>query len=220
MVIVDASTLEVTGSVATPADTDLIGFNPVTGTVYESNDTAGEVWAIDPVAQKIVETIKMPGSGVEDLAFDTDYKHLYQAVKGTNCIAVIDPSTNKVTASWRCAPDKGVHGIGYVPEINGLLVACAGKLVLFDCASGKVTSTAVTGERVDEIAYDPDTHTAFCAARKGDISVVSVAAGKLTSLGNIPDEPGTGDIAVDPKTHTVWIAYKKGDQCYAQPFAE
>ena len=218
MVIVDSTKLEVTGDVPVPSDTDLIAFNPTNGMVYECNDKAGEVWVIDPVAKKITDTIKVDGTGVEDLAFDTDYKHLYQAVKGTNTIAVIDPATNKVLETWPCAPDKGPHGIAYVPEINGLLVACASKLVLFDCKTGKVTATVATGDRVDEMTYDPGLHIAYCASRQGKISVVAVEAAKLTSLGDVPDEPGTGDITVDPKTHTVWIAYKKDAQCFAQPF--
>ena len=218
MVIVDSTKLEVTGEVPVPSDTDLIAFNPNTGMVYECNDKAGEVWVIDPAAKKIVTTIKVDGSGVEDLAFDPEYKHLYQAVKGANTIAVIDPATNKVLEAWPCAPDKGPHGIAVVPESNGLLVACAGKLVLFDRTSGKVTATVATGERVDEMAYDPGLHIAYCASRQGKISVVSVAAGKLTPLGDVPDETGAGDITVDPKTHTVWIAYKKDAQCFAQPF--
>jgi DNA-binding beta-propeller fold protein YncE len=218
MVIVDSGKLEVSGEVPVPGPTDLIAFNPQSGMVYECDDKAGEVWVIDPAAKKIVDTIKVDGSGVEDLAFDPEYKHLYQAVKGTSTIAVIDPATNKVTASWPCAPDKGPHGIAMVPEANGLLVACAGKLLLFDRTTGKITATAATGDRVDEIAYDPGLHVAYCASRQGKISVVSAESGKLTPLGDVPDEAGTGDITVDSKTHTVWIAYKKGAQCFAQPF--
>jgi len=219
MVIVDSTKLEVVGEVPTPSDTDIIAFNPVTGMVHECNDKAGEHWVIDPDAKKIVSTTKFDGSGVEDLAFDTGCKHLYQAVKGKNTVAVIDPASNEVTATWPCAPDKGVHGIAYVPESNGLLVACAGKLVLFDCSTGKITSTAPTGGRVDEIAYDPGLHLAYCAARQpGEISVLRVDSGKLTSLGGVPDT-ATGSIAVDPKTHTVWIAYANGDQSFVQPFA-
>jgi DNA-binding beta-propeller fold protein YncE len=218
MVIVDSTKLEITGEVPTPSDTDLIAFNPNTGMVYECNDKAGEVWVIDPVAKKIVTTIKVDGSGVEDLAFDPEYKHLYQAVKGKNTIAVIDPASNKVLEAWPCAPDKGVHGIAVVPEGNGLLVACASKLVLFDRSSGKITATAPTGARVDEMTYDPGLHIAYCASRQGGISVVAVEGGKLTPLGDVPDASGTGDIAVDPKTHTVWIAFKKGEECFVQPF--
>jgi DNA-binding beta-propeller fold protein YncE len=120
--------------------------------------------------------------------------------------------------AWSCAPDKTPHGIAVVPESNGLLVACTGKLVLFDRSTGKVVATVATGAKVDEMAYDPGLHVAYCASREGRISVVVVEAGKLTALGDVPDEKGTGDIAVDPKTHTVWIAYPKGEQCFAQPF--
>jgi DNA-binding beta-propeller fold protein YncE len=218
MVIVNATNLEVTGEVPVPENTDLIGFNPKTGLVYECNDAAGEVWVIDPGAKKIITTIKFDGKGMEDMVFDPEYKHLYQAVKGNSTIAVIDPGTNKVSAVWPCAPDKGPHGIAIVPESNGLLVACAGKLLLFDRSSGKITSTVAIGAKVDEMAYDPGLHIAYCASRQGVISVVAVAAGKLTALGDVPDETGTGDIAVDPKTHSVWIAYHKGEQCFVQPF--
>jgi DNA-binding beta-propeller fold protein YncE len=218
MVIVHSTKLEVTGEVPVPSDTDLIAFNPESGLVYECNDKAGEIWVIDPDAKKIVTTIKLDGSGVEDLAFDPEYKHLYQAVKGKNTIAVIDPSSNKVVDTWPLAPDKGPHGIAVVPDSNGLLVACASKLVLLDRTSGKILAAVPIGARVDEMAYDPGLHIAYCAGRQGKISVVAVDAGKLTALGDVPDENGTGDIAVDPKTHTVWIAYHKGDQCFAQPF--
>jgi DNA-binding beta-propeller fold protein YncE len=218
MVIVDATKLEIAGEVPVPANTDLIAFNPTTGLVYECNDTAGEVWVIDPAAKKILATIKLDGSGVEDLAFDPEYKHLYQAVKGKNTIAVIDPASNKVLAAWPCAPDKGVHGIAVVPESDGLLVACAGKLVLFERSTGTPTARAATGARVDEMTYDPGLHRAYCASREGKISVVAVEPGKLTPLGDVSDPSGTGDIVVDPSSHIVWIAYQKGDQCFVQPF--
>ncbi len=218
MVIVNSTKLVVTGEVPLPANTDMIGFNPTTGLVHECNDTAAEEWVIDPVAKKIVTTIKLGGSGVEDMAFDAGDKHLYQAVKGSNTIAVIDPASNKVLDAWPCAPDKGVHGIAIVPESDGLLVACASKLVLFNRSSGKVVATAAIGARVDEIAYDPGPHVAYCASRQGEISAVTVAADKLTALGNVPDEPRTGSITVDPATHTVWIAYHKGEECFVQPF--
>src|SRR5487761_716029 len=73
MVIVSRKSLNVIGVVPVPANTDLIAYDPVTGQVHESNDTAGEEWVIDPSTKKIVTTIKLPGSGVEDLAFDPQY---------------------------------------------------------------------------------------------------------------------------------------------------
>ena len=218
MVIVDAGNLTVTGEVALPAASDIIGFDPETGLVHVCNDTAAEQWVIDPVAKKIVTTITFDGKGVEDMAFDLKNRRLYQAVKGTNTIAVVDLADNKVLAAWPLAPDKGPHGIAFVPETDGLLVACAGKLVLLDCVDGKIVATAEIGTGVDEMTYDPGLHMAYCASRQGKISVVAVAAGKLTPAGDVPDEARTGDITVDPKTHIVWIAYQKDSQCFVQPF--
>ncbi|HXE43465.1 MAG TPA: YncE family protein [Candidatus Baltobacteraceae bacterium] len=219
MVIVDASNLTVTAEIPLPAASDIIGFNPDTGLVHVCNDAAAEQWLIDPVAKKIVTTITFDGKGLEDMVFDLKKKLLYQAVKGANTIGVLDLTSNKVVAAWPLAPDKGPHGIALAPEINRLLVACAGKLVMLDCTSGKVVATAPIGARVDEMTYDSDLHRAYCASRQGKISVVEVAADKLTALADVPDANGAGDIAVDSKTHTVWVAYEKDGQCFVQPFA-
>ena len=218
MVIVNAKTLTVAGEVQLPAATDLIGYDPQTGLVHICNDTAAEQWVIDPVAKKIVKTIRFKGRGLEDMALDVKNRRLYQAVKGANTIAEVDLDNNKVLTAWPLAPDKGPHGIALVPDSNNLLVACASNLVMLSCSSGKILATAPIGARVDEMTYDPGLRKAYCASRIGKISVVSVGADTLTPAGEVPDVARTGDISVDPTTHTVWIAYPKNGQCFAQPF--
>ncbi len=218
LVIVDSDSLAVKGDVPLPSDTDLIGFDPQTGLVHLCNDKAAEQWVIDPATKKVVTTITFDGRGLEDMALDLKNRRLYQAVKGANTIAQVDLDSNKVLAAWPLAPDKAPHGIALVPDSDGLLAACANNLVLMDRTSGKVLSTAPIGGRVDEMAYDPGRHMAYCASRQGKISVISVSADKLAPAGDVPDADRTGDIAVDPKTHTVWIGYQKDGQCFAQPF--
>jgi DNA-binding beta-propeller fold protein YncE len=218
LVIVDAKTLTVAGEVPVPSDVDLIGYDPQTGLVHLCNDKAAEQWVIDPVAKKIVMTIKFDGTGMEDAALDLKNRRLYQAVKGTSTIAMVDLDSNKILAAWPLAPDKGPHGIALVPDTDGLLVACASNLVLLSTSSGKILATAPIGARVDEMTYDPGLHRAYCASRVGKISVITVGANTLTPAGEVPDASRTGDITVDPATHTVWIAYAKNGQCFAQPF--
>ena len=217
-VIVDRKTLAVTGELPLPKDTDLVGFNPSTGLVYISNDTAGETWVIDPDAKKVVTTIKYTGSGVEDIVFDPGYKHMYQAVKGSNTISEVDPVTNRVLNQWSLAPDTGPHGIALVPESNALLVACQGKLVLLDLSTGKILDRVDIAQKVDEVAYDSSNHLSYSGGKLGKLSVVRVESNKLTSLGDVSDEQGATSVAVDPKTHAVWIIYVKGDQTFVQPF--
>lgn len=218
MVIVDAKALTVAGEIPLSAATDLIGYDPQSGLVHICNDTAAEQWVIDPVAKKIVTTIKFDGTGLEDMALDLKDRRLYQAVKGANTIAQVDLDNNKILAAWPLAPDKGPHGIALVSDANNLLVACASHLVLLSCSTGKVLATAPIGARVDEMAYDPGLHMAYCASRMGKISAVSVGADMLTPAGDVPDVLRTGDVTVDPGTHTVWIAYPKDGKCFAQPF--
>jgi DNA-binding beta-propeller fold protein YncE len=155
LAIVDGKTLTVSGEVPLDSDTDLIGYDPQTGLVHLCNDKAAEEWVIDPVAKKIVTTIKFDGTGMEDMALDVKNRRLYQAVKGTSTIGVVDLDKNQVVAAWPLAPDKGPHGIDLVPDTDGLLVACASNLVLMSSSSGKVLATAPIGARVDEMTYDP-----------------------------------------------------------------
>ena len=219
VVIVDAVSLEITGEVPLPADPDLISCDPSTGLVHVCNDKAPEQWVVDPTAKKIVSTITFQGGGMEDMAFSPDGKFLYQALKGSSAVAVVDLASNAVSSTWSCMPEKGPWGLSVAPEINGLLAACAGKLLLFDCATGKVTSSAPIEPRVDEMAYDQDLHIAYTSSRLGFLSATSVGAGKLTPLGDVPTIKGCADVTVDAKTHLVWIAYPKEDQVFVQSFA-
>jgi DNA-binding beta-propeller fold protein YncE len=106
-----------------------------------------------------------------------------------------------------------------VDEQNAVLIAGGtGKLVLLDLATGKVLASTDIAPKVDEIAYDPGLHQAYCASGTGVISVVSVDKGALKTLDSIPSAQGAHSIAVDPKTHTVWIAFAKDKNAFVQPF--
>jgi DNA-binding beta-propeller fold protein YncE len=219
MVIIDAVKLEVTGEVTLPAAADLMNFNPANGLAYVCNDTAPELWVIDPEAKKITATVTVKGKGMEDLTFDPSGKRLFQAVKTGNYLVVIDPADNKVLESWSTAPATGPHGIALVPEADTILVAGAnGKLVLLNRSTGKLVASANIAQRVDEMAYDSELHKAYCASSTGKLSVVEVGADKLTALEDVTAGGPLKSVVVDPKTHTVWVAYTKGGQSFVQPF--
>jgi hypothetical protein len=218
MVIVDAAKLEVTGQVALPAAADLMNFNPANGMAYVCNDTAAELWVIDPDAKKIAHTITLSGRAMEDLTFDPQHKRLYQVVSGINTLVVIDPANNKLLESWSALPASKPHGMALVPDADTVLVAGgAGKLVLMNRTSGKVLDSADVDNRVDEMAYDAELHIAYCPGGSGVISVVGVEGDKLKPLGEVSGAMGRS-VVVDPKTHVVWIAYSKGEGCFVQPF--
>lgn len=214
--IISRTTLNIIGEIPISTPTNLIGYDAVSGMVYETSDSTPRIFVVDPALKKIVTTINLQGSGMQGIEFDSRYNKVFQAIKSTGTITAIDPVSNKTLHVWRLALCSLPHGTAIVP--NGLLVACNGSLVLMSRSTGKIISRAETAPDVDEIAYDPGNHLAYCASKDGEISVVRVAGDKLTLLGSVPDERTTHSIAVDPKTHTVWIGYAKNNDSYVQPF--
>jgi DNA-binding beta-propeller fold protein YncE len=218
MAIIDADTLEVTGEVALPAAADLMTYNPGNGLAYVCNDTAAELWVIDPEAKKVVHTITLSGRSMEDLGFDPQAKQLFQVVSGLDVLVVIDPANNKMLESWSVLPAARPHGMVIVPDRDAVLVAGgSGKLSLLSRTTGKVLASADIENRVDEMAYDSQLHLAYCPGGSGKISVIRLEGDKLTGLGEAPGALGRS-VVVDPDTHTVWIAGSKGDQSFVQPF--
>lgn len=219
MAIVDAEKLEVTGQVALSGPADLMTFNAANGLAYVCNDESPELWVIDPESKKITTTVTLAGKGMEGLVIGPRGGRLYQAVKDANALVVIDLQNNKVLETWATAPAQSPHGIALVPETQFILIAGGnGKLVMMNRSSGKVVAETDIATRVDEITYDPELHTVYCASGQGKISVVSVSGEKLTGLGEVPSAAGCHSIVVDPKTHVAWIAYAKGEESFVQPF--
>ena len=219
--IIDAGTLQLTGTIPLPGPADLVTFNPANGLAYVCHDDAGELWIVSPSDAKITGTLTMPADGPEGTALDSGGTHLFQAVKSASTIATFDLSTNKVIATYPTAPAQSPHGITAIADAGALAIAGGnGKLVLMNQADGKILSSADIPTRVDEIAYDAAHHLIYCASGQGKIGILSLENGQLKSLGEVPSQPGTHSIAVNPNDHSVWIAYANPTGAYVQQFVK
>jgi DNA-binding beta-propeller fold protein YncE len=220
MVVLDAGKLEEVGKIPLGGPADISAFNAETGQNYVCHDDAKELWVVDPQKQKVSGNVTLPGDSPEDLGFDPKFQRLFQALKTSSVIAVIDVTENKVVASWPTAPAQAPHGMAMMPKDEAFLVAGGnGKLVMMSQKDGHVLASTDIPQRVDQIAYDAELHRAYCASGTGKISVVEVENGTLKTLGEVASSEGCHSIAVDPNTHTVWIAYAKGDASYVRPFS-
>jgi len=219
LVIVDTTTLEVTGEVPLPAPADLVAYRPESNRVFVCNDTKPELWVIDPEAKTILMTLTMPGGGMEDLSFDGQDAYFFQNLKDVSELAKVDPKDGKVLATWPTAPAEKPHGLAMIPGTDSILiVGGTGKLSLLSLTTGKVLGTADISPKVDEIAYDPGLQRVYCASGLGTISVVSLDHNTLTPQAPLTSSPGTHSIAVDPQTHTVWIVFAKDGKAYVQSY--
>jgi len=67
--------------------------------VYTDNDDGTTVWVIDAKAEKIAGTVSVAGPP-EEVKYDPVTDRLYQNIKTTNSVQVIDPVSHTVTATW------------------------------------------------------------------------------------------------------------------------
>src|ERR1700719_4335265 len=219
MVIVNSTNLAAIGEVALPGPADLVAYHLETNRVFVCNDDKPEMWVINPMEKRIVSTINFPGGGMEDLAFDSRDKFLFQCLKDSSELAKVDLNTEKVVAKWSTSPVEKPHGMAMVPGTDQvLIVGGTGKLGLFDLSTGQIVGTVDVSPKVDEIAYDPALHRVYCASGLGTISVVGLERQRLAALPSLTSCLGAHSIAVDFQTHTVWIAFAKNDKPYVQAF--
>jgi DNA-binding beta-propeller fold protein YncE len=219
LVIVDAKTLEITGTIPLPAPADLNAYNAVTDRVFVCNDANPELWLINPETKILLGTYTYPGKGMEDLAFDAGDAHLFQNLKEASLLAEINPTTGDLLAKWPTAPALNPHGLAMTGTNSVLIAGGNGTLSLIDLATGQVLGSAPISPKVDEIAYDLTFHRAYCASGLGTISVVALDGNKLTPLGSVPSSPGAHSIAVDPRSHAVWIVFTKEGKPFVQSFS-
>jgi DNA-binding beta-propeller fold protein YncE len=217
LVIVDRGTLEITGEVELPGAPDSIAFNPKNGLVYASEDNGLSVWVVDPNHKAIVATITVP-KAPEYILYDPVTDNVFQNIKSEPKVAVINPSTNQVGLTWSISPAENAHGLALDAPAHLLFSAGGnGKLVALNTQSGKVLNAVDIVSRVDQIAYDQQTHRLFCpSGQAGQLTVVNSSGEKLEVLGNIAISSGVHSLAVDPKTHSIWIASTKDVQPFVQ----
>ena len=214
LVIIDRQTLEIVGSVALPGPADGLAYNPKNGLVYVCHEDGEDVWVVDPSAQKIVTTIKIP-TDPEFVVYDPATDRVFQNIKSQPVTIVIAPGPNSVAATWPTLPAEGPHGLAVNPETHRLFSAGKnGKLVVLDTVSGKSLGSADIAEGVDQIAFDPGNKRVYCAAGQGKLTVLQETAEGVKSLGDVTTPGGAHTLAVDPTTHSVWIAFAKGEESY------
>ena len=217
VVTVDSQTLKKTGEVKVDGPVDAIAFDDKNGMLYAAKDDGDYLWVIDMKTSKLVSKISIPGSP-EVLEYDPVTDHLYLNIKNRNSVIRIDPTTNKVDATWPTAPATSPHGL-VIDSKRGRMYTAGGngKLVAIDLKTGKALSSADIATGVDQIAFDAEKQIIYSAC-KGFISVTKVTDSGLQADAKLPSPKGAHTLAVDSNTHGVWISYADADHSYVQKF--
>jgi len=215
--VIDRTTLKKVAGIPTTGPCDDVTYNSKNGMVYVCNDDGTLDWVIDPKTNKITGSVTIAGAP-EVLKYDPGTDKLYQNIKPTDQVQVIDPATNAVVSTWSTAPAHLPHGLALDSRKGRLFTAGKnGKLVAIDMKTGKTIGDCDIAPGVDEIAFDPSAKLIYCGCN-GFISVVKPSKKGLTLIANVPNPAKSHNVAVDPDTQSVWIAYNDDKASFLQEF--
>ena len=215
--IVDSQSLQKTAEVKVDGPVDAIAFDDKNGMLFAAEDDGDHLWVIDTKSAKVVGTVSIPGVP-EVLDFDPATNRIYLNIKDKNTVVRVDPSTDKVNATWSTLPATSPHGL-VIDSKRGRVYSAGGngKLVSIDFKSGKVISSADIPTGVDQIAFDTERQLIYSAC-KGFISITAVSDHGLKTVGQVASPKGAHTLAVDPSSHDVWVSYADEKQSYLQKF--
>ncbi|MCJ7627522.1 MAG: hypothetical protein MUO50_03940 [Longimicrobiales bacterium] len=115
---------------------DGIMYVPDFGEVYAFNGTGHSATVIVAATGEVVATILLSGKP-EFAVFDPEAKLIYNNIEDQNEIAVIDPATHEVVASWPIAPGEAASGLAIDLANHRLFAVCENEMmVMLDSSWG------------------------------------------------------------------------------------
>jgi len=194
--IFDLKTLKAIGQVPTGKEPDAIVYDPASHRVFAMNGDSASSTVIDAATGKVAD-----GRGA-----------VFVNIRRKSELAAIDSQNLKLTKEWPLAPCKSPSGLAVDVEHTRLFVGCDNKMMaVVDAKSGKVITTAPTGDGTDANRFDPGTGLAFSS--NGDTETLTViredGPEKYTVVENVKTGEGARTMEVDPKTHNVYLVTAK-----------
>jgi DNA-binding beta-propeller fold protein YncE len=143
---------------------------------------------------------------------------IFQNIKTSNSLQVIDLNMNTVAAEYALGDLKSPHGLAEDRSTGRLFaVGKNGKLVTLDADSGKILSTVDVTKNSDQIAYDAGLKRLYIPG-SGALQILEVQDDGPKVIDTVPAPAGCHSITVDSNTHNVWVAYTDKVHSYVMKF--
>jgi DNA-binding beta-propeller fold protein YncE len=202
-------TYEVLGRLKADEDADAVLYDPATKRIYTMNGDAETSTVIDPVAGKVVGTIRLGGK--PEFAVSAGDGILYANLEDKADIVEIDAKAQKVVREWPMAPCTSPTGLAIDRQHHRLFSGCRNRVMaISDTHQGRLLATVPIGAGVDANAYDPGIGFAFSSNGEGTLTVVrEEAPGQFTVAETVPTMTGARTMALDPTTHALYLVGAK-----------
>ena len=217
LVALDSTTMTKVGTLPLDGPGDCVQFDSKRGVVYVDNDDGTNLWVVDAKTLKLQGAINIK-EAPEYMEIDNSTDQIYQAIKSTATVQVIDATARKVVKEFALGTLKSPHGLALDRKTRRLFVAGKnGKLVIVDADSGNLLNTVDVLPNSDQIAYDSSLKRVYIPS-EGQIQVVQIDGDGGKVIGSVPVGSDCHRVVVDRKSHDIWVAYSDSGNSYFQRF--
>lgn len=216
---VDPVTLKELRSADVPGVVDAIVYDPGNGRIYADEDNGTHVYVVDTKTMKTIATVDLPGHKPEYLAVDPTTHELYQNITDLQEVAVVDPTSFKVTRTFPTPDVLANHPLQYDPAYHHLIVGGKnGVLATYEPSGKLVGKLAIAQQGVDQCDLDRASHTFACAG-SGTIAIFrDNPNGPATLVTTTAISKTAHTVALDPKSMQVWTAWPQPDGDFVAGF--
>ncbi|GGU84320.1 hypothetical protein GCM10010211_57820 [Streptomyces albospinus] len=206
---------EATGTVLHRSPTgdypDGLAYDPVHGTVWTTNESGGSETVVDAATGAARGTVPLGGEA-GNVAYDPTTRQMLVDVQTRNELAVIDPTTLRITRRLPLPGCDHDHGLILAPTDRMAFIACDGnaRLLTVDLTTWHITGTDQVGDDPDVLAYDPAAGHLFVASESGWVTTADNHDRHLTITGRAHLAADAHVVAVDPTTHLSYYPVPHG----------
>src|SRR5262249_33807230 len=204
--VVDLERLAVVKKIPTEEKPDGIAYAAPFHKAYVSNERAKAESVIEVATDTIVKVLRFDGeTGVPQ--YDAVARKVYVNLQDRNTLAVIDPTTDAVTARYRVDGCRENHGMAIDAEHRRAFLSCEGNntLTVFDLDTPRAIAHLPMAPGADVVMFDPGLRRGYVACASGAISVFQMEdPAHFRKLADVPVERKIHSLAVDPRTHRVY----------------
>jgi YVTN family beta-propeller protein len=204
--VFDTNTFQTIKKIPVGKDPDFIFYDAKTKRVLVCHGDAAAITAIDPEKQTVIGKVDL-GGGAEAAVTDgkgTGFVNLEEQAM----VVSFDPQKLVVKQKWPITGCKTPTGLAIDAPHSRLFIGCRSKvLAVMDSSNGKVITTLPIGDRVDAVAFDPDSKLIFASNGDGTVSVVrEKSADQYESVGDIQTQKSAKTMAFDPKSKRLFLS--------------
>jgi DNA-binding beta-propeller fold protein YncE len=202
----DTNTFQTMKNIPVAEDPDFVFYDPHTNRVFVCHGDGAVITAIDPDKQEVIGKIEI-GGGAEAAVVDgkgNGFVNLEEAA----IMVSFDPQTLAVKQKWPITGCKTPTGLAIDASNSRLFIGCRSKVLsVMDGTNGRVITTLPIGERVDAVAFDPESKLIFASNGDGTVSIIRQKnANEYESAGSIPTQLSAKTMAYDPKSQRLFLS--------------